>query len=467
MTIATSEDSPADVGFSTKFVLPILIGPMLNPLNSTMIAVALVPIATALQISAAKSIWLVAILYLVAAVSQPVLGTLADVVGPKKVYVAGLAITAFSALLPLIFHSFVAAMLARVLIGIGTSSAYPSAMKLIRERSTELGREPSAQLLSALSISSLVTSAVGPAVGGVLVLAFGWEAIFAVNLPLAGATMIFALLWLPPDNRNPDRAQRIPLLQAIDVVGIILFSSSIAMLLLLLLTSDWSLWALGVASFIGFIVFTAWELSRTRPFIDVRLLATNRPLARTYLRLLLTFTILYLFVNAFSQWLQTPYGLNASQAGLAQVPIATLAGIVSFFIARNKRVYIPLLATAAAPILTGLVFAFIGTGTPLLLLVSTAMALGISQGFGSVANQTALYYQAPSDKIGNAAGLSRTSIYLGAILSSSLIGRVFGTVPTDHSMNIVGWTIACLAVLNFVLTLADSALIEADTDREA
>ncbi|MEU2359038.1 hypothetical protein ABZ599_39950 [Streptomyces misionensis] len=60
--------------FTRRFMVPVLLGPTLNPINSTMIAVALVPIATALDITAARTIWLVAVLYLAAAISQPTMG---------------------------------------------------------------------------------------------------------------------------------------------------------------------------------------------------------------------------------------------------------------------------------------------------------------------------------------------------------------------------------------------------------
>jgi MFS family permease len=81
---------PSDIGFGPRFAAPVLLGPALNPINTTMIAIALVPIAQATGVSAAPAIWLVAGLYIVSAVARPALRRVAEIFGPKKVYVAGL-----------------------------------------------------------------------------------------------------------------------------------------------------------------------------------------------------------------------------------------------------------------------------------------------------------------------------------------------------------------------------------------
>lgn len=433
---------------------------MLNPINSTMIAVALVPIATALEITAARAIWLVASLYLAAAISQPVMGTLADLFGPKRIYLAGLAVTGIAGFVPLVLPTFDGAMVARVLIGMGTSTAYPAAMTLIRDRSATLARETPPALLTALSAASLVTTAIGPVLGGILVLVFGWQAIFAVNLPLCAITFVLAAGWLPADADRPNRTNRLRLTKAVDFLGIGIFATAIASLLVLLLNLSPRLWWLGAVFVLSIGALVVWEWRRRDPFIDVRLLVSNAALSRTYLRLLLTFTMVYVFVNAASQWLQDPFGLSPLYAGLIQVPIALVAASASLAFARTTRLRLPLLITAIGPIGTGLVFAFIDTGSPLWLVLTGTLLIGIPQGLGSLANQAALYRQAPAQQIGKAAGLSRTSIYLGAIISSSIIGIAFGNAPSDQGMNTVGWTIIGLAICTFLLTIPDRRVLD-------
>jgi MFS family permease len=63
-------------------------------------------------------------------------------------------------------------------------------------------------VLSVLSIASQTIMVIGPALGGALIGLFGWPAIFAVNIPLAGTSMLLALWWVPRDDRPRLAARR-------------------------------------------------------------------------------------------------------------------------------------------------------------------------------------------------------------------------------------------------------------------
>ena len=71
--------------FGFRFVAPLALGSMLNPINSTMISTALVPIAGDFHASVAQTGWLVAGLYLTSAIAQPTMGRLADLLDRKSV----------------------------------------------------------------------------------------------------------------------------------------------------------------------------------------------------------------------------------------------------------------------------------------------------------------------------------------------------------------------------------------------
>ncbi|MCS4275835.1 MFS family permease [Mycetocola sp. BIGb0189] len=446
------------IGFGPKFAIPILIGPALNPINTTMIAVALTPIAHAVNVSAATVIWLVAGLYLVSAVSQPAMGKLADTFGPRRVYLTGLAIVAAAGIIPTLLPTFGGVLLARLLLGLGTSAAYPSAMTLISDQSARLEKPTPQVLLSGLSISSLVTSSIGPVLGGVLIHAFGWQSIFLVNIPLALIAFVLAWLWLPGDKTRVRGARTVSAWKAIDPPGLLLFAITVVALLMFLLDLSSGLyWLLPIAAVaLGTLI---WREYRAQvPFIDVRMLVHNGPLARTYLRLMLVFTGSYLVVYAMSQWLQTDVGLAPSTAGLYQIPTAIVAGICSVLVARAKRIRGPLIIAAAAPMVGGLLLSSISSGDPTIYILVVLAVFGLPQGLASISNQAALYRQAPAGQIGVAAGLSRTSVQLGAIVASSIIGIVYGQAPSDAGLNTIGWIVAGLTASALVLTVLDRSL---------
>jgi hypothetical protein len=134
---AGSDRADQTPAFSWKFVTPLFMGSALNPVNSTIIATALVPIATDLHVSVGTIAALVSALYLVSAVAQPTAGKLSEEFGPRGVFLTGILLV----LLGGIGQNLATLLVARVLIGLGTSCGYPSAMLLIRRRATSAGMQ--------------------------------------------------------------------------------------------------------------------------------------------------------------------------------------------------------------------------------------------------------------------------------------------------------------------------------------
>ncbi|WP_336697252.1 MFS transporter [Curtobacterium sp. USHLN213] len=438
--------------------MPVLVGPLLNPINTTMVSVALAPISRDLGIGAAQAIWLVAALYLASAIAQPTMGKLADRFGPKKVFLTGLVIVGIAGIVPEFLTGFGGAVFARVLIGIGTSSAYPAALTTLRQHSARIGKPTPPLVLGALSITSLVSAAAGPPLGGALIAAFGWHAIFLVNVPLAAFGIVVSALWLPSDKLRPRTDEDLPVLTALDPFGMLLMTGFVSALLVFLLDLSAGLWWLLGTAVVLLVALVLWELRAVRPFVDVRMLARNGALSRTYMRLFLVYLLAYTMTYGFSQWVQDVAGYSSDVAGYMQLPAAIVAGVASFLIARKTAVRGPLIVAAVVPIVGGLLLVLLHTGSPVFLLVLAPALFGVPQALASVSNQAALYRVVPAEYIGTAAGLSRTSVYIGAIGASSLIGGVFGQAPTTPDLHVLAWVIVGVAVLLSVLTIADRAL---------
>jgi MFS family permease len=447
-------------GFGPKLLVPVLVGPLLNPINTTMVSVALAPISRDLGIGAAQAIWLVAALYLASAIAQPTMGKLADRFGPKKVFLTGLVIVGVAGVVPEVLTGFGGAVLARVLIGIGTSSAYPAALTTLRQHSLRIGKPTPSLVLGALSITSLVSAAAGPPLGGALIAAFGWHAIFLVNVPLAAFGIVVSALWLPSDRLRPRTDEDLPVLTALDPFGMLLMTGTVSALLVFLLDLSAGLWWLLGVAVVLLVALVLWELRAVRPFVDVRMLARNGALSRTYVRLFLVYLLAYTMTYGFSQWVQDVAGYPSDVAGYMQLPAAIVAGVASFLIARKTAVRGPLVVAAVVPVVGGALLLLLHSGSPVFLLVLAPALFGVPQALASVSNQAALYRVVPSEYIGTAAGLSRTSVYIGAIAASSLIGGVFGQAPTTPDLHVLAWVIVGVAVLLSVLTIGDRALAE-------
>jgi MFS family permease len=151
--------------FSPKFVVAASFGSVLNPVNSSIIAVALVSIGRAFGVGADSTAWLVSALYLATAIGQPTMGRLADLVGPRKVYLTGTVLVGLGGLAGYLANSLPTLVMARVVIGLGTSAAYPAAMAMVRRQSQRLHLQTPGSVLGALAITGQVSMAVGPPAG--------------------------------------------------------------------------------------------------------------------------------------------------------------------------------------------------------------------------------------------------------------------------------------------------------------
>src|SRR5438067_12015240 len=113
-----------------------VLGSVLNPVNSAMIAVALVPIGVAFGAPPARTAWLVSALYLATAIGQPVVGRLVDMYGPRRLYLAGTALVGVAGLVGTFAPSLTVLVVVRVLLGFGTCAGYPAALYIIRSEAT-------------------------------------------------------------------------------------------------------------------------------------------------------------------------------------------------------------------------------------------------------------------------------------------------------------------------------------------
>ena len=450
--MAASERSP----FDFRFVAPLALGSTLNPINSTMIATALVPIANDFHASVAAAGWLIAGLYLASAIAQPTMGRLADLFGARRVYLVSLVLVAAAGLLGRFAPTLSTLIVARILLGVGTSGAYPSAMRLFRVQSDRLGTEPPRAAMSFLSLAALSSAAIGPLLGGVLTGAFGWHSIFLVNVPLALIAVCLVLLWTPKDEPRPADSRGV--FKELDLLGIVLFAAFLLCLMIFLMNLTRPIWwALSGAAMLG-AVLGIHSLRTRQPFIDIRLLANNGALTVTYLRVGVMLMIVYSILYGFAQWLESAVGFTSSQAGLMMLPLSVAGAVASLAGGRTKGIRAPILMSIAAALLGCICLFFVDHTTPAWLVAAIVTLFGIPQGLFSTATQAAIYIQAPADGIGTAAGLQRTFGYMGAIAATSLLALMYGQRATDHGFHHLAIVLGASTAVLLALTLIDRTL---------
>ena len=454
---APVENPSAAQPFGWRFTSPLLLGSTLNPINSSMIATGLVGIGVDFRTGPGATASLISVLYLCSAVMQPTMGKLATVFGPRRIFLTGIVILLLAGVIGTAATSFIFLLVSRALIGIGTSAAYPTAMALVRARADSVGMGVPSRVLGNFSIASQITTVFGLPLGGVLAGAFGWRALFAVNIPLALVTLVFTVVGVAKDGplRLGDRSS---VLKVLDLPGIVLFAATVTSLLLFLkdlASPAW--WLLPVFLALG-AGLLAWERRASRPLIDVRMLGRNRPLQRTYLRQALVSLGIYATLYGISQWMEQSAHLSASAVGLILLPLSGLSIVIARVVSRRGWVRWPLVIAAVGLIAAAAVMLLMTSSSSVLLMIGMSLLLGVTNGFSGFANQAALYTQTSADEIAVASGLYRTFAYFGAIFSASLIGITFGTSATDAGFHSLAWVLGGIGVFVAVVTVLDRAI---------
>jgi MFS family permease len=410
---------------SKRIAISVALGTLLNPLNSSMIAVALVSLQGDFHVSLAQATWLVSSFYLAASVGQPLMGRLADRFGPRRVYASGLCLVAATGVLVLLAPGYGFVVAARVLQAVGTSTAYPSGLAVIRRLA---GGRPPAGILGTISAANTASAAFGPVLGGVLVSLAGWRGIFAVNIPVAVVALVLALRWLPAD---PPLARVAPrqLARDLDLPAVALFAVTMLTLLDFVLSlggrPQWVL-LLVLPVTIGQLIWH--ERNEPDPFLDVRALGANRRLLGVLAQQAATQAMFYLVFFGLPLWLQRVREFKPATAGLLMLPVSALAVVLTPVAARVIRRLgagmSVLVGSVGLAVGAALLFA-IGDESGPVAILAVGSVIGLPVAFNNIGLQAGLYAATPVEHAGLAGGLFQTGRYVGAILSTALLSALF------------------------------------------
>lgn len=446
MTADTGRPLPSSLGWALGS------GTILQGLNSAVLAVALVSIGRDLGVDDTGALaWVVTALYLSAAVSSPTGGRLADLFGPRRLYLAGLGIALVASVAGPFVPSVGWLIADRVLLGLGTALQFPTAMAVIRRQARLRSARP-ASALGVIALCGQTTAALGPSIGGPIVALWGWQGIFWVNLPIIANSAFWVLRLVPADPPLPRSGAR-QVLRTLDPVGLLLFVGTLVPLMLGLLSLD------GAPRWWWFVVFAAavallvgWSMRSPRPFLDVRLLARSPGVWRTCLRAVVTFVSFYAVFYGLPQWLELARGMSPAQAGLLMFPVfgvGVLSTLAATRLGARVRPRVLLVLGSAAMVASGLLsWLVVDARSPVWLIVLLGVLMGLPNGFNNLGNQLVLHESVAEEHAGVASGLYRTAQYIGAALASVVVAVALAPRPGDGGIGTLGaWITALGGVL--------------------
>jgi MFS family permease len=178
---------------------------MLMPSLDTSIAnVALPTLADAFAASVQKVQWIVVAYLMAIAALTVVVGRIGDIVGRRRLLIAGIALFTGASLLCGAAPTLDLLIAARVLQGAGAAVMMSLVVALVRDTAPD-GR--AGRAMGLLGTMSAVGTTLGPSIGGALIAVFGWRVIVLVNVPLGLVNIALAYRTLPVDRRDARPSQ--------------------------------------------------------------------------------------------------------------------------------------------------------------------------------------------------------------------------------------------------------------------
>ncbi|WP_433475647.1 MFS transporter [Spirillospora sp. CA-142024] len=419
----------------------------------TVVAIALPHIEADLDLSRQAMTWTVSAYTLTFGGLMLIGGRTADLIGAKRVVLAGLLIFTTASLATGLAGSGGMLLGGRVAQGLGAALLSPSALSLVvglfegDERNRALG------VWSALGGGG---AALGVLLGGALTAGPGWPWVFYVNVPI-GLVIVVALARMLPRQDVPGPRPRLDLLGALLVTA-----SSGALIYAFIRAGDdgWLTPATGwlvLLAAAGYLAFVTRQKTARSPMMDVSLLV-RRPVATgTFLILMATaLMIAVFFLGTF--YFQHAEGYGALRTGLLFLPVAVAtmagAGLTGRAIgtAGPRRLAVAGLATAA-----------IGMAVPTLsmqpvtVVVGTAIAGAGTGAMFVVASATALGQVAPHES-GIASGIVSTFHEFGASIGAAVISSVAAASLTGDTLDGFSDGFVLAAVAAAAGALASAAL---------
>jgi EmrB/QacA subfamily drug resistance transporter len=317
-----SAEEPAGTRWLALAVLCVSL--LIVTLDTTVLNVALPTLVRDLHATTTELQWVVDAYVIVFAGLLLVAGSLADRIGRKRVFLAGLLAFAAGSSWAAFSGSTGMLIAARASMGIGGAMMMPSTLSII----TSMFRDH-AERQRAIGLWAGTTGvgiALGPIVGGLLLARFWWGSVFLINVPVALIGAACALFFVP-DSKN--KAALAP-----DLAGALLSVAGLGLLLWSLIEAPVYGWGsplvLGVG-FAGLAVlagFAWWERVSSHPMLDMRFFRQARFSGAVGSVGLLTFG-LFSALFVLTQYLQFSLGYSALQAGIRVLPAAGAIGVVA------------------------------------------------------------------------------------------------------------------------------------------
>lgn len=411
-------------------LLAVSIATFMLLLDVTVVNVALPEIQTELGANFNELRWVIDAYALTLAATMLIFGSLGDRLGRRRVFTVGLTLFSLSSLACGLAWSPVALDVLRGVQGLGGAAMLSTSLALIAAAYEGRDRNTALAVWGATTAAAV---AIGPLIGGALVEAFSWEAIFFVNVPIGLLTALLVARGVP-ESRDPSATGRL------DVAGLLTGAGAMTLLVLALFRGNDEGWGSGliVGLFAGaallLAAFVAIERRADQPQLDLSLFRKPTTIGASLAILAIAISV-FAMLTFLVLYIQNGLGYSPLETGVRLFPLT----VASFFFAAiagrlADRVPLRLLISA------GLVFAGVGLllsrqvepGADWTALLFGGVFIGAGAGTVNPSVAAAALGAAPVTQSGMASGLNSSFRLLGVAVGVAALGALLESRVTDR-----------------------------------
>jgi EmrB/QacA subfamily drug resistance transporter len=390
-------------------------------LDTTIVAVALPSISTSLKTTFTELQWVVDAYSLILAVVLLTAGAVSDIIGRRVVFLTGVIIFTVASAICGLAGSPTVLDVTRGVQGLGGGLMLAPSLALLAQEFPPHERANAFAIWGAVTASAI---AAGPLVGGVLTDAFGWQAIFFVNVPIGIAAIVVTLTKLVNLPGPPT---------SIDWFGLVTFSTGIFMLVFALIRGNDEGWgstlivALLIGGLVELIVFVLGSTRVTAPMVDLSLFRKPTCSGAAIVAFAVSASVLALIMY-LTLWLESIRDYSPLQTGLRLLPLTMLGLFLKPLAARFTDRISPgvFLGGGLALTAVGLFqMSSVGPDSHWTLMLPGLVLCGFGLGIiGPTLAQVSVGI-APPRQSGMASGVNTTFRQLGLVTGIAALGAVF------------------------------------------
>ncbi|HEY1251086.1 MAG TPA: DHA2 family efflux MFS transporter permease subunit [Thermoanaerobaculia bacterium] len=397
-----------------------ILGSAMAFIDMTVVNVALPVLQTSLNTSVAGAQWIVEAYALALSSLVLVGGTLADRYGRRRTFTIGAVVFAAASLACALAPGIAWIVAARGLQGIGAALLLPSSLALLGAAFPARSRGRAVGTWSALTT---VASGSGPLLGGWLVQAVSWRAVFFLNLPFAAAVLLITLQRVP-ESRNSSASR-------LDWSGALLVTLGLGALVYGLIeapTAGWGdprVWGPVAAGAAALAAFVAVERRSRDPMVSPELFRVRTFTAANLLTLFLYAALSgVLFFLPFA--LIQARGYSAAEAGAAILPLVVLISLLSPVAGRFADRVGPRLPLTVGPLVASAGFVLLAlarSGSPYAVSVLPGLSvLGLGMAIVVAPLTAAVLNAAGAKRSGAASGINNAVARVAGLLAIAVFG---------------------------------------------